>query len=69
MPTDSTATKLKILVRLQQDEAGYPPFTVEGIWALRRPSGSLVLDNIPFFDKGIAPGYTVVIRRWGAKLG
>jgi hypothetical protein len=67
MTTESTSTKTKILVRLEQDEDGYPPFAVEGLWAIRQPSGDLVLDNIPFFARDLAPGDTVAVDIKGSE--
>lgn len=48
---------VKVFFRLQQDDDGYPPVAVEGLWA--RPGGTrntVVLDNIPFYARGVAPG-------------
>ncbi len=48
--------KRKMLFRLQPDDDGYPPVEVEGLWVRLQPSGLAILDNIPFFAKGLAPG-------------
>jgi hypothetical protein len=48
--------KLKMFLRLQPDEDGYPPFAVEGLWVQQKAPGVVVLDNIPFFAKNLAPG-------------
>lgn len=42
--------RVKIFFQMQQDEDGYPPITVESVWAM--PSENVdeyVLNNIPFF--------------------
>ena len=45
----------KVLFRLQQDADGYPPASVEGLWA-KATEGGYEVDNIPFYVYGIAPG-------------
>jgi hypothetical protein len=54
--------KCKMLCRLQPDSDGYPPVAVEGLWVRLQPSGSVILDNIPFFAKGLAPGDELRIK-------
>ena len=44
-----------VLWRLEQDAHGYPPASVEGLWAKRTATGYQV-DSIPFHAYGIAPG-------------
>lgn len=46
---------VKVVFPLEQDEDGYPPYTVENLWALRRADG-FELDNIPWYAKGVASG-------------
>jgi hypothetical protein len=41
----------KVLFRLPQDEDGYPPMDIEGVWASKNDDGSLTIDHIPFFTK------------------
>lgn len=65
MRHDSSAERQKVLFRLEQDEDGYPPFAVEGLWVTRRPDGKLVVDNIPFFAREIAPGDTILAEDHG----
>jgi hypothetical protein len=43
-----TALK-KVVFQLEQDEDGYPPVTIESVWAREEADGRFVLDNIPFF--------------------
>ena len=54
----SPGDRVKVVFRLERDVDGYPPEDVESLWGLRRPDGILI-DNIPFFVRGIALGDTV----------
>jgi hypothetical protein len=53
---------VKVLFLLEQDESGYPPVTVESLWAIPGPGG-YELDNIPFYARGIALGDFVGVAR------
>ena len=46
-------SQVKILFQLTQDEDGYPPIQVEGVWALSAPDGAdgYLIDNVPFFTR------------------
>jgi hypothetical protein len=46
----------KIAFELKQDEYGYPPVTVETLWASETNDGFYCLDNIPFYAHGVSPG-------------
>ena len=46
----------KIYFQLEIDEDGYPPFDVESLWVSTIDKGVGIIDNIPFFVKGIALG-------------
>ncbi len=47
----------KIAFRLIQDEDGYPPETVETLWANSGAGeGLFTIDNIPFFARSVAFG-------------
>jgi hypothetical protein len=50
--------RTKILVSLEQDDSGYPPFDTESIWAIRTEEGYRV-DNVPFYSPAIALGDVV----------
>ena len=52
--------RVKVVFRLEKDADGYPPEDVESLWGLRRPDGVLI-DNIPFFVRGVALGDTVEV--------
>jgi hypothetical protein len=47
----------KVMVQLEQDEYGYPPFSFESLWVLptERPR-EFVVDNIPFYAYDISLG-------------
>jgi hypothetical protein len=44
----------KVWFKVQQDEDGYPPVQVESLWARPFDEGKYVLDNIPFFARGVS---------------
>jgi len=50
----TSVVKEKVLFRLEQDD-GYPPVSIEGLWA-QKVGDNFVVDNIPFYVYGIAPG-------------
>ena len=51
---------VKVLFHLEQDEDGYPPASVESLWALPKGDGLFQVDNIPFFATGVAVGDIVL---------
>lgn len=53
--------KTRVLFKLVQDEDGYPPISVESIWTTRH-SGGFVIDNIPFYAYGVAPGDLISVK-------
>jgi hypothetical protein len=54
--------RVKINFRIEQDESGYPPFLWEGIWAEKVEDQSYIIDNIPFYAKGISVGDLVCAK-------
>lgn len=56
MSTSRPPHEQKMLYKLESDDDGYPPVSIEGLWVQRLTGGTVVLDNIPFYAKGIAPG-------------
>jgi len=64
----STSQLEKVLFRLEQDECGYPPVSVEGVWALRLANGNMRVDNIPFYVMGISAGDEIEVRSDGSEL-
>lgn len=57
--TATTTDKVKVLFRLTQDESGYPPYAVEGMWTSRRADGTYEIENIPFYSYDVAVGDVV----------
>jgi hypothetical protein len=52
--------QVKLHFALEQDEDGYPPFAVESVWAtLTNKTNEYVIDNIPFYVRGVALGDVV----------
>ena len=40
---------IKVLFHLEQDEDGYPPFSIEGLWCKKTGNGTYIVDNVPFY--------------------
>ncbi len=59
---DSAGLK-KVAFHLVQDEEGYPPVTVETVWAKRIGENLYELDNTPFFATGVAWKDIVRVRQ------
>ena len=57
--TATTTDKVKVLFRLTQDESGYPPYAVEGMWTSRQADGTYEIENIPFYSYDVAVGDVV----------
>lgn len=53
----------KVVFRLAQDEFGYPPAEAESVWALELPSGNCIIDNIPFYIRGISSGDEIAVDK------
>ncbi|WP_243869860.1 DUF4265 domain-containing protein [Streptomyces liangshanensis] len=45
---------VKVFFRRNEDEAGWPPASVESLWAVDLGDGTVRPDNIPWFVRGIA---------------
>jgi|SRR6218665_640495 len=63
MTNTGSERHVKVLISLEQDEDGYPPASVESLWALPKGGGHFQLDNIPFFATGVAWGDIVSASR------
>jgi hypothetical protein len=48
-----------MLIRLEQDEDGYPPTTEESLWVIPLGEGLFQVDNTPFFAWDLALGDVV----------
>ena len=59
-PNHDSQVKLKFCI--EPDEDGYPPFSVESVWASPLPDGTYQLDNIPFFTYDAADGDVVTAK-------
>ncbi len=58
-----TAENFKVHFRVQQDEDGYPPVSVESMWvSAALPEGNFVVDSIPFFSREATVGDTIEAR-------
>ncbi|MFC9157849.1 DUF4265 domain-containing protein [Streptomyces bauhiniae] len=47
---------VKVHFRLEVDEDGWPPASVESLWAVDLGDGTVRLDNTPWFVRGVASG-------------
>lgn len=57
------AASVKVHFRVQQDEDGFPPVSVESVWASPGSTrNEYVIDNVPFFARDATIGDTVLIR-------
>lgn len=45
---------IKVLFHLEQDEDGYPPFSIEGLWCKKTGNDTYTVDNVPFYAYGIS---------------
>jgi hypothetical protein len=59
MSVDTSTSHVKMLVRLEQDEDGYPPTTEESLWVIPLGEGRFQVDNTPFFAWDMALGDVV----------
>jgi hypothetical protein len=51
---ESVESRVKILFLLDQED-GYPPIARESVWARSSSENRYLIDNIPFFVRGISP--------------
>lgn len=54
----------KVLFELEQDDEGYPPINVEGVWAEEIGDGRYMIDNIPFFARSATLGDVITVRQF-----
>jgi hypothetical protein len=59
--SSSSLLKEKVLFHLEQDD-GYPPVAIEGIWT-RLINGIHLVDNIPFYAYGVGPGDQISVKQ------
>jgi hypothetical protein len=59
---------VKISVKLEKDEDGYPPVDWEDLWAISLEDSRFRIDNVPFYAVGISYGDIVSAMKRGDKL-
>lgn len=52
--TNISDAHVKVHFRLEVDEDGWPPASVESLWAVDLGDGTVRLDNTPWFVRGVA---------------
>ncbi|MEU6414250.1 DUF4265 domain-containing protein [Microbispora sp. NPDC046933] len=62
MTQSEEAARVRVVFDLPQDENGWPPAASERMWAVPVAPGRVMLDNIPFFVRGVALGDVVRIE-------
>ncbi|MGW0886307.1 DUF4265 domain-containing protein [Streptomyces sp. NPDC002671] len=53
---------VKVHFRLETDEDGWPPASVESLWAVDLGDGTVRLDNTPWFVRGVASGDVIRVE-------
>lgn len=59
---------VKVFVKLEKDEEGYPPVDWEELWAASLGDCRYRIDNIPFYAVGISSGDSVIAASRDNKL-
>lgn len=54
--TEISDAHVKVCFRMDVDEDGWPPVSVESLWAVELDNGTVRLENTPWFVRGIACG-------------
>ncbi|MEE1747893.1 MULTISPECIES: DUF4265 domain-containing protein [unclassified Streptomyces] len=54
--TNISDDHVKVHFRMDVDEDGWPPASVESLWAVKLGNGTVQLDNTPWFVRGVASG-------------
>ncbi|WP_345943928.1 DUF4265 domain-containing protein [Streptomyces sp. SID3212] len=54
--TNISDDHVKVHFRMDMDEDGWPPASVESLWAVDLGDGTVRLDNTPWFVRGVASG-------------
>ncbi|MFJ4435195.1 DUF4265 domain-containing protein [Streptomyces sp. NPDC088923] len=52
--TNTSDDHVKVHFRLDIDEDGWPPASIENLWAMDLGDGTVQLDNTPWFVRGVA---------------
>lgn len=59
--TDISDDHVKVHFRMDIDEDGWPPASVESLWAVNLGDGTVRLENTPWFVRGVANGDIVTV--------
>lgn len=60
--TNISDNHVKVHFRMDIDEGGWPPVSVESLWAIDLGDGTVRLNNTPWFVRGIASNDIIVVR-------
>ncbi|MFC8827764.1 DUF4265 domain-containing protein [Streptomyces sp. NPDC057137] len=60
--TNVSDDHVKVHFRMDIDEDGWPPASVESLWAVDLGDGTARLDNTPWFVRGVASGDIIKMR-------
>ncbi|MBF6456499.1 DUF4265 domain-containing protein [Nocardia cyriacigeorgica] len=60
--TDPRPDHVKVHFRMDIDEQGWPPASIESLWAIDLGDGTVRLDNTPWFVRGIARGDIIAVQ-------
>ncbi|MEU2462142.1 MULTISPECIES: DUF4265 domain-containing protein [Streptomyces] len=60
--TNISDDHVKVHFRMEIDEDGWPPESVESLWAVDLGDGTARLDNTPWFVRGIASGDVISVQ-------
>ncbi|MDQ0798247.1 DUF4265 domain-containing protein [Streptomyces sp. B1I3] len=60
--TNISDNHVKVHFRMDIDEDGWPPESVESLWAVDLGDGTVQLDNTPWFVRGVASGDIIKVE-------
>ncbi|MFJ3640827.1 DUF4265 domain-containing protein [Streptomyces sp. NPDC090108] len=60
--TNISDDHVKVHFRMDMDEDGWPPASVESLWAMDLGGGTVRLDNTPWFVRGVASGDIIKVE-------
>lgn len=60
--TEIRGDHVKVHFRMDIDEQGWPPASVESLWAIDLGDGTVRLDNTPWFVRGVASGDILAVE-------
>ncbi|MDC8015903.1 DUF4265 domain-containing protein, partial [Tahibacter soli] len=59
---------MKISIKLEVDEDGFPPVDWEDVWAIDLKDGRYEIANVPFYAQGVSYGDIVSVVSQGDRL-